>query len=120
MVNQYNRVRFNCRSLRTISNVCTQWAIIAKQGVTDTMSDPAKYGPMTIAKIIGVLLFILLVIIVILQNTENIETKLLFVTMNMPRALLLFINLVIGYLLGLGTMIVLRQRTEKPPKKGTR
>lgn len=42
----------------------------------------------------------LLVIIVVLQNTEQVETKLLFISVSMPRAALLFGTLVIGFALG--------------------
>ena len=76
------------------------------------MKNSDQRDPVAIAKIIVALLFALLVVIIILQNTENVETKLLFVTMNMPRALLLFMNLVIGFLLGMGAMVVLRQRAK--------
>jgi len=80
------------------------------------MNESTKYDPKAIAKIIAVLVFVLLVLIVILQNTEEVETKLFFVTMNMPRALLLFINLLIGYLLGIVTMIVLKRRSSNKAK----
>ena len=42
----------------------------------------------------------LLVLIVVLQNTESVETKLLFTTITMPRAALLFGTLLIGFALG--------------------
>jgi len=80
------------------------------------MNESTKYDPKAIAKIIAVLVFVLLILIVILQNTEEVETKLLFITMDMPRALLLFINLLIGYLLGIVTMVVLRRRMANTPK----
>lgn len=80
------------------------------------MNEPTKYDPKVIAKIIALLGFVLLVLIVTLQNTEEVETKLLFVTMNMPRALLLFLNLMIGYILGLVTMIILKRRAGRTKK----
>ena len=43
----------------------------------------------------------LLVLIVVLQNTESVRTDLLFVSITMPRAVLLFVTFVIGFLLGL-------------------
>ncbi len=46
----------------------------------------------------------LLVLIVVLQNTESVDTRLLFVTVSMPRAALLFSTLLIGYGLGLLTL----------------
>ena len=44
---------------------------------------------------------LLLVIVVVLQNTEAVETKLLFFTVSMPRALLLMITLGVGVVAGL-------------------
>jgi uncharacterized integral membrane protein len=43
----------------------------------------------------------LLVLIVVLQNTESVQTDVLFISISMPRAVLLFGTLVIGFLLGL-------------------
>jgi uncharacterized integral membrane protein len=42
-----------------------------------------------------------LVIIVVLQNTQSVETRILFVTLAMPRAVLLFVTLLVGFVLGL-------------------
>lgn len=42
-----------------------------------------------------------LVLIVVLQNTESVETRILFMTVSMPRAVLLFVTLLIGFVLGL-------------------
>ncbi len=42
----------------------------------------------------------ILVLIVALQNTANVETKLLFATVTMPRAILLFVMLAIGFAIG--------------------
>lgn len=50
--------------------------------------------------IIAIVLAIL-VIIVVLQNTESVKTELLFATVTMPRALLLFVTLAIGGVCGL-------------------
>jgi putative membrane protein len=51
-------------------------------------------------KIVVVAVLALLAVIVVLQNTEQVETKLLFVSLTMPRAALLCGTLVIGFLLG--------------------
>jgi uncharacterized integral membrane protein len=37
----------------------------------------------------------------VVQNTETVATRLLFATIEMPRALLLFITLAIGVVIGL-------------------
>jgi uncharacterized integral membrane protein len=42
----------------------------------------------------------LLVLIVILQNTEAVQTRILFVTITMPRAVLLFGTALIGGIVG--------------------
>lgn len=47
----------------------------------------------------GVIVAILL-IVVIFQNVESVSTRLLFVTIKMPRAALLFIAVAIGFLIG--------------------
>lgn len=45
----------------------------------------------------------LLVLIIVLQNTEAVNTKLLFVTVAMPRAALLFGTMIVGFVLGMIT-----------------
>jgi len=40
-------------------------------------------------------------LIIVLQNTQAVETRLLLVTITMPRAILLFVTLVIGFVLGM-------------------
>lgn len=42
----------------------------------------------------------LVVLVVVLQNTESVETRLLFTTITMPRAALLFGTLLVGFALG--------------------
>jgi len=42
-------------------------------------------------------------VIVVLQNTQNVETKLLFVTLTLPNAALLFATLIIGFAIGVLT-----------------
>jgi len=42
-----------------------------------------------------------LLFVVVLQNTDEVETKLLFATVTMPRALLLFVTFAVGILVGL-------------------
>jgi uncharacterized integral membrane protein len=54
-------------------------------------------------KIIGGAIVALLIVIVVLQNTESVQTQLLFVSITMPRAALLFGTLLIGFALGVLT-----------------
>lgn len=51
-------------------------------------------------KIVAVVVISLLVFIVVLQNTQSVETKLLFATITMPRALLLFLTFLFGFIAG--------------------
>jgi uncharacterized integral membrane protein len=52
------------------------------------------------AKLIAAAILGVLVLIVVLQNTEAVETQLLFTTVTMPRAALLFGTLLVGFALG--------------------
>jgi len=52
-------------------------------------------------KIVTLIVLAVLAIIVVLQNTAAVETHILFFTLIMPRALLLFLTLLIGVILGL-------------------
>ena len=58
----------------------------------------------------------LLVLIIVLQNTEAVDTKLLLVTVTMPRAALLFGTMIVGFVLGMITcswMTRTKRKTEK-------
>ena len=52
-------------------------------------------------KILLMAVLALLAIIIVFQNTEAVDTKLLFITVTMPRALLLIVVLLAGFILGL-------------------
>ena len=51
-------------------------------------------------KLVAIAVATLLVVIVALQNTQAVETNLLFLTVTMPRAALLSGTLLIGFVLG--------------------
>jgi len=53
------------------------------------------------AKLIAAFVLAVLVIILVLQNTEPVETKFLFSTVTMPRAALLGITMLIGIAVGI-------------------
>lgn len=57
-------------------------------------------------RLIAILVLAVLVVIVVLQNTEPVETRLLFATVSMPRAVLLFTTALIGYAMGILTSLV--------------
>ncbi|MGD9126883.1 MAG: LapA family protein [Planctomycetia bacterium] len=54
-------------------------------------------------KIVGIAIIVLIVVIMVLQNTQDVETKLLFFTVTMPSAALLFGMLIIGFAIGVLT-----------------
>ena len=55
---------------------------------------------MTQAKFILILVIALLTIIIVLQNSQPVETKILFFTLTMPRSLLLFLAALAGFIMG--------------------
>ena len=65
-------------------------------------------------KVILIAIVCLLTLIVVLQNTEAVETRLLFVSVTMPRAALLFGTLLIGFLLGVLTAGRLVRKAKQP------
>jgi len=64
-------------------------------------------------KIIVISVVLLLFLIVILQNTQSVETKLLFAKITMPRAFLLMLTFVFGFIAGLLTTLRLDSKTKK-------
>lgn len=58
-------------------------------------------------KIIGIIVLVLLCLIILLQNTATVETRILFITITMPRAVLLLITTCIGFALGVLVSLVL-------------
>jgi putative membrane protein len=64
-------------------------------------------------KIAAISIAVLLVLIVILQNTEPIETQILFASLKMPAAALLFGTLMIGFGLGVLTAARISRRRDK-------
>ena len=68
---------------------------------------------MTKFKIVAIAVVSLLVLIVVLQNTEPVETKILFVSVKMPRAVLLFGTSLVGFALG----VLTAARIGRKPKK---
>jgi len=52
-------------------------------------------------KLISIALLAVLAIVVMFQNTTSVETKILFVSVTMPRSLLLLMTLAVGFVLGI-------------------
>jgi len=61
------------------------------------------------AKVIGIAVICILALIIILQNTESVDTKLLFMTVTMSRALLLIMTFIMGFAAGLITSYAVKR-----------
>ncbi len=67
-------------------------------------------------KLIAALILIVLVTILVAQNTEPVQTQLLFWTLAMPYAFLLFVTAVVGFLVGvLVTLVTVRKKKKSRP-----
>ena len=64
-------------------------------------------------KIILIILFLSLAVVVSLQNKQEVETKILFTTITMPRVLLLLSTLTLGFFVGLRTASLIRRKSGK-------
>jgi uncharacterized integral membrane protein len=65
-------------------------------------------------KIILIIIISVLALIVFLQNTETVQTKLLFASITMPRALLLLLTFLMGFIAGLITTSIILRKSGKP------
>ena len=63
-------------------------------------------------KLIAIGVLALLVVVVVLQNTQAVETKLLFLTLTLPNAALLFGTLIIGFAIGVLTAGHIERKVE--------
>ena len=72
-------------------------------------------------KLIVIGILSLLALILILQNTSEVQTRLLFMSMTMPLAFLLFLTALLGFLIGI--LVSLRTMKKKdhhaPPEKSS-
>jgi len=64
-------------------------------------------------KIILIILILSLAVVVSLQNKQEVETKILFTTITMPRVLLLLSTFALGYIGGLITTSIFRRKSGK-------
>jgi len=67
-------------------------------------------------KMVVLIVVSLLVLIIVLQNTQSVETKLLFVTITMPRAFLLFLTFLFGFIIGIITTASISGKSQKRDK----
>ena len=61
-------------------------------------------------KLIVTLVLSALLLIIVLQNTEPVVTKILFISISMPRAVLLFGTTMIGFALGVMISFMMMKR----------
>ena len=61
-------------------------------------------------KLIGIIVLAVVAAVIVFQNTAPVETKLLFASVRMPRAALLFICMVIGFAMGVMVSLQLTRR----------
>jgi putative membrane protein len=61
-------------------------------------------------KHVAAIVLAVLGIVIALQNTTSVETQLLFATVTMPRAVLLFITLLIGFISGIFASMVFSKK----------
>jgi len=61
-------------------------------------------------KAVIIIVLTLVVLIVVLQNTQAVETRLLFLTVTMPKAILIILTLLIGFAIGVIVASLLRAR----------
>ncbi|MDD5064380.1 MAG: LapA family protein [Phycisphaerae bacterium] len=66
-------------------------------------------------KIIAIAVVLLLVLIVTLQNTQSVETKILFAKTTMPIAFLLMLTFLFGFIAGLLTTLRLGSKIHEDP-----
>lgn len=64
-------------------------------------------------KIILIIVVLLLALIVILQNSQAVNTKILFWSFNLPRAFLLFLTFMFGFISGLLVIIRFEGKAKK-------
>jgi uncharacterized integral membrane protein len=65
-------------------------------------------------RLISALVLVVVILIVIFQNSAPVETRLLFVTITMPRAALLGITMLIG--VAIGILVALGMSRKNPPQ----
>jgi len=64
-------------------------------------------------KLFLIILFLSLALVVSLQNKQQVETKILFTTITMPRVLLLLSTLTLGFFVGLITAGIFSRKSGK-------
>lgn len=65
----------------------------------------------------GLIISAILIAFIIFQNTETVNTKFLFFSVSMPRALLLFLTALIGFSAGMLFAFRTKKQNSAPPEK---
>lgn len=68
-------------------------------------------------KVFSILILSLIVLVIVLQNTEPVVTKILFISITMPRAVLLFGTTVLGFALGVLVSFMMMRRDQNNTKQ---
>jgi uncharacterized integral membrane protein len=68
-------------------------------------------------KVIAMLALAVMAVVFVLQNTHAVDTRLLFVTVNMPIAALLGMTLLIGFTVGVLAALKAGRPRAKPPDR---
>ena len=63
-------------------------------------------------KLIVIVVLTVLAVVIVLQNTESVETRVLFFSFQLPRAVLLAATLALGFIVGV--LVQLRTLARKP------
>jgi uncharacterized integral membrane protein len=73
-------------------------------------------------KLVAIALIVVVAVIVVFQNTQTVETKLLFLTVTLPSAALLFGTLIMGFAIGVLTAghIVSSAKRQPPDQVGSK
>jgi putative membrane protein len=74
-----------------------------------------NHGTMQKVKLVILLVLAALAIVLVLQNTQSVDTRLFFVTVTMPRAALLMLTLLMGFICGILAVIAVRQKRKNVP-----
>ena len=70
------------------------------------------------AKLIAIVLVSILTIVILLQNTEPVQARVLFATVQMSRALLMMLTFVLGFIVGILVPTYFLRKTGSKPKPG--
>jgi uncharacterized integral membrane protein len=68
-------------------------------------------------KLVSIAVLVILGVIIILQNTQPVETRILFMTITMPRAILLMGTTLIGFALGVLVSFLFQKKEKKGQNK---